>query len=351
MRGVHRRKDCGGAFEIDFRVNGKRFREMVQARTEREAAQIRAERMAEEGTGTDLVEGPTLTIEEAWQRWKEETARKAEDATRARSFVDWFGATKEIGLVRVRHVSAWMDSRIKKTAKATTIRREVTSLSNLFRWAIARGYLETNPAREAPKPPASYDPPEDVQTSEIATILDAIKGDPVLEPTYLLAFYAGLLRAEIVRVRWSDIDLAAETISIEKGKTRFRKATIPLFEPLLGWLRANHRDAGYVVCGRHGDGLLPNSLHERMDRWNKNPKNVVKLPNFHRCRHTCATVLAKQNVPPHIISQFLRWSNSKMLEQTYGHYGALDFRDRLKVITEAMTPRAGDQSSDRDASI
>ena len=52
--------------------------------------------------------------------------------------------------------------------------------------------------------------------------LEAVRGDP-LEALYLLAITAGLREGELLRLRWRDVDLKGEALSVRQQLTHTRE--------------------------------------------------------------------------------------------------------------------------------
>lgn len=307
---------------------------MVSARSKAEAQVRLAARMSEESaTCADRSE---MKLGAARTRWASDTKRSADEIARVDRFVEWYGPEKALVDVRMKDVSRWMDARSANVV-ATTLRREVTSISSLFRWAIRRGEISVNPVSSAPKPSTRYLPPEDVPESDIAKIFAAVKGHAILEPAYLLALVQGLRRGEIAAAQWEDVDLERKTLFVRGTKTASSRADIPILDPALTWLTQHKQENGFIVRSKKtGDGVGANALQLAIDRFNAETEKPIELPNLHRCRHTCATLLIKRGVAEHMVTAFLRWASSRMLSTVYRHYKATHFRESLAVIESAF---------------
>ncbi len=352
MASIRRRKDRKGQWEVSFYVqNGakrERIRKIVSAATKGEAQVRLAELMAEHHSVDRFDSDMTLGV--ALSAWKIDTERNADEVKRAQRFVEWFGSDEVASKVTTRDVNRWIDER-KKSVEGTTVRRELSAISSLFQWALRREEVASNPIRNANKPSGAYDPPPDVPEVEIPKSLEAVRGHSILEPAYLLALVQGLRRGEIVSAQWTDVDFERATLHVRGTKTKRSDAVIPLFEPALSWMRANRRESGFIVrSAKTGDAVLPNSVQNCIDRFNVTKERKIELPNLHRCRHTCATMLVKRGVPAHMVTAFLRWSSTDMLESVYRHYNAVHFRPSLSEIESAFksataSPREPDEGS------
>ncbi len=322
-----------GAWQLDFSIGKRRFREQIQANTLREAKMRLAERMVEESrkVGVRLdVPAAEMHLGEALTAWVKESAPPQTDRRRVKRFVDWAGESRFLERIDTKDVTTWTHFRAESVA-STTARRELAAVSSLFSWAIRRGLISSNPVRNAPKPSGKYEPPPPISRDEVGAVLAAVRGHKILEPAYLLALFAGLRRAEIAAARWEDVDLQTSTILVQRGKTAGARAHLPLIDPLKKWIVENHKSAGPIVAGRSKKGVRPNAIHLAIIRWNAEREDgVVELPNIHRCRHTAATLLIRAGVPIHVVARFMRHTSTKMIENVYGHYGAVEFRDVLQ---------------------
>ena len=315
-----------GAWQIDFSVGKKRFREQIHANTLREAKLRLAERMVEEsrrlGVRIDVPE-TEIGLGDALRSWTTETTPSASDARRVQRFVEWAGESRSLAAIDAKDVATWTHFRAASVA-ATTARREIASVSALFSWAIRRGIIAVNPVKSAPKPSGKYEPPPPISRDDVAAVLAAIRGHELLEPAYLLALFAGFRRAEISAAQWTDVDLKSSTILVQRGKTAGSRAHLPLIDPLKSWIVEHYKEKGPIVAGKHGNGVKPNAIHLSIKRWNANKDDkTVELPNIHRCRHTAATLLIRSGVPIHVVARFMRHTSTKMIENVYGHYGEI----------------------------
>lgn len=67
-------------------------------------------------------------------------------------------------------------------------------------------------------------------------LLDALEGDRK-RVLYMLALHLGMRKGELIRLRWSDIDLEGKTLRVVQSKTEAGKRTVPLSAKLVQALR------------------------------------------------------------------------------------------------------------------
>ncbi len=122
------------------------------------------------------------------------------------------------------------------------------SIRTLFHYAQARGYLpkgateadDVKRVKEAPQPIGIF------TVAQLAKLLQHADDD--LVPFLVFGAFSGLRHAEILRLDWSEVDLAGGHIEVKaaKAKTASRRL-VPIAENLRAWLAPRHRDSGRVI--------------------------------------------------------------------------------------------------------
>jgi len=227
---------------------------------------------------------------------------------------------------------------IAQGTKATRYR----TVRVFFNWCIDTGRLDESPvdAVEQPKNGKKQAPflkPEDVDT--LLRVIDAHaelrRGEPGPQPDdgwlkdmIVIGVGTGLRRAELLNLRWGDIDLADGMLYVRNREGFTTKSgherPVPLRGRALDRLRAMHQrsaprpDTPVFLDGR--------DLPPKPDRVSKRFKFYVrkaKLPererlSFHNLRHTTGSWLAMQGVPMRVIQQILGHSTIQVTER-YSH--------------------------------
>jgi integrase len=139
---------------------------------------------------------------------------------------------KECCNVTTAEVQEWLDNQ-KLAAQSNANYRRVIHL--FFKFAVARGYAAENPVAGAERVKVKGGEVEIYTAVEIARLLAA--ASPEYRPCLAIGAFAGLRSAEIGRLEWNDIDLAARHIVV--GASRSKTATrriVPIHENLCAWL-------------------------------------------------------------------------------------------------------------------
>jgi len=177
--------------------------------------------------------------------------------------------------------------------------------------------------------------------AEVAALLSAASGDR-LEALYVAAVHTGLRRGELLGLTWSDLDLEAGTLSVQrsldkdgtfnppkrKSSRRTVKLTAQAAESLKGHrARQNEErlrlgslweDRGLVFPNRAGKPMNADNLYHRGFKPLLGRAGLSGF-TFHSLRHTCATLLLSKNVNPKIVSEMLGHATISQTMDTYSH--------------------------------
>ena len=118
----------------------------------------------------------------------------------------------------------------------------------LFNFAQRRGYLPKGPT-EAHDTTRLKEPAQPIGIFTPAEITQLLaQADQDVLPFLAIGAFAGLRHAEILRLDWSEVDLAGGYIEVKanKAKTASRRL-VPILDNLKAWLAPLHQDSGKVV--------------------------------------------------------------------------------------------------------
>jgi integrase len=122
--------------------------------------------------------------------------------------------------------------------------RSVTVLA--FNYAIAHGYATSNPAMKTAKAKSVDAPPGILTVQQTAALLEA--ASPELLPYVAIGAFAGLRRAELERLDWSDVHFDADLIEVTAAKAKTARRRFVKMRPCLrAWLAPVRRPSGKVT--------------------------------------------------------------------------------------------------------
>ena len=198
-------------------------------------------------------------------------------------------------------VRGWMEHMMDKGNTATSVNRRLSAVRTFYRYAMARGLAETNPAHAIAGPKKQKPLPQFVKEREMDELLEPeIWGDnykDVRARTLLLVFYStGMRLSELINLDDSMVDF--NTCEVRVTGKRDKQRIIPFGEELRTTLQEYiaRRDAD---TKRATDALFVTDKGERMNRnqvryeVSKALARVTTLRKRtpHVLRHTFATAM------------------------------------------------------------
>jgi integrase len=198
-------------------------------------------------------------------------------------------------------------------------------LSALYFWAMGEGLVDANPTIATNNPEAGVLPRERVLSdSEIRTLWTALDDDDDFGDyarIVKLLVLTGCRRAEIGKLKWSEINLEDGVLTIPGSRTKNRRTlTLTLPGPALDILRSIPHHDGPCIFGKPGHGFTS---------WGVFTKKLLRrlaaagtpLPHWtlHDLRRTMRTGLSRLNIAPHICELAVNHVQPRIVE-TYNKY-------------------------------
>ncbi|MDN5917095.1 MAG: tyrosine-type recombinase/integrase [Pseudonocardia sp.] len=245
---------------------------------------------------------------------------------------------------------------------ARTIALTLSRLRSALDAAVTHRLLEFNVAAPVKAPAQPKTRREPWTAAEVRTFLRALAGQRLEAP--LLLSLLGLRPAEVCGMRWSDVDLDAETISVantrtlvatddgmvvvEKGpKSAAGVRTLPLpaqVTAALGRLRTAqaaeklaagpaYSSTGYVLVDEIGEPCRTDWFRRRA--YEAMGTAGVRKLRLYDARHAVLTYLAVNGVPGVIVSAWAGHSDLSLASRVYVHPSAKDLeqgRDALSAL-------------------
>jgi len=283
-------------------------------------------------------------------RWLEDTARHSIRASTYRGYEVTLRLhiVPEIGHLKLARLSAddldGLYSRLlDKGLAPKTVRLAHAVIHRALAHAQRRGAVAVNVASIADAPSAPRREFRTLSPEEAARLLKVALSDR-LYALYRLALTCGLRQAEILGLRWADVDLPAAKIHVrqqayrEAGawqftppKTKAGRRSVDLDGACVEALRERRlaqnkerlraqtwADLDLVFCNRVGNpiekgNLLRRSFAPLLER--------AGLPHirFHDLRHACASLLLAAGTNPKVVQERLGHASISTTMDTYSH--------------------------------
>jgi integrase len=230
-----------------------------------------------------------------------------------------------------------------KSLSPTTVRLVHRVLNKAFSDAVESRLIAVNPAQHAKVPARQRVEMQTWTAEQAATFLRAAAGDR-LYAAWLLALACGLRRGELCGLRWSDVDLERQTLSVVSQRTTdadwqvitkepkgTSRRTIDLGAEAVAALRAHRKrvlaerlewgaaytDTGLVFVREDGMGYHPSRLTDLFQGIAR--AAGVPVIRLHDARHSCATLALAAGIHPKVVQQLLGHASWSTTMDLYTH--------------------------------
>ncbi|WP_192877918.1 tyrosine-type recombinase/integrase [Fastidiosibacter lacustris] len=196
----------------------------------------------------------------------------------------------------------------------STLNKTATVLKGAISRAVEFGYLQANKLTGFKKFKESSGKIRYLSSRESEALLTALDGaDKLIRNIVTLAYYTGMRRGEIFTLKWSDIDLKTNQITLDKDNTKSGHArSIPMHK--------NVRQMFLDICSNgNQSGLVFKSpiTGGKLDNINKSWITLMKKTEidnfrFHDLRHNFASQLIMKGESLSVVRELLGHSDFKM---------------------------------------
>lgn len=304
----------------------------------------RADASAGVRKGTLRAPKPT-TLNEAWTAW---LAGASAGTIRTRSY-DAFKPSAlrgyehsmvsrvlpELGAARLSAITRldlqdFANRMLAEGKDPSTIRNTLMPLRAVYRLALHRGDVQVNPTAGLQLPAVRGVRDRFAAPDEAAVLLAALGDDD--RAIWATAMYAGLRRGELLGLRWEDVDLGNNRISVERSydplarqfvapKSRAGVRVVPIVALLREHLRAHRLRAGRsagLVFGPSAEVPFDCYALARRARQVWKEKKLTPI-GLHECRHTAASIFIAARVNPKAICSLMGHASVTITLDRYGH--------------------------------
>jgi integrase len=159
-----------------------------------------------------------------------------------------------------------------------------------FNFALDRGYCTSNPAKKSAKAKEIEIAVGILTVEQTATLLTAATTE--LVPYIALGAFAGLRRAELERLDWSEIDFQSGLIQVTAAKAKSARRRFVKIQPnLAAWLTPLKRLHGQVTPNTYREQLDEARQQAGIENW---PQNALRhgFASYHLANFNDAAALA-----------------------------------------------------------
>jgi integrase len=247
-----------------------------------------------------------------------------------------------------------------ETLSARTVHHQHRVLSQSLKYAVRQGYLGRNPAEFVDPPSPQKKAMRTLTQAEVEVLFDTA-ADNHYYPVIYTAVSTGLRQAELLGLRWRDIDLDMLSISVsqvlykrqgvcqfKEPKTTHSRRRVAMTPKLALFLRdyRAERESLYRQSGKEltldslvfgspeGEPLDPSVLSHDFHRIVKRA-GLAHL-RFHDLRHTFASLMLLRGAKPKVISEALGHSSVAFTMDTYSHIIEGMQEDAMALLDEVL---------------
>jgi len=355
MKGYFRKRGDKWSFTVDIGRDpktGKRKQKTVSGfRTKKEAEAACAELLSQLHRGY-IIDHSNQTVAEYLKEWLEDYAKpklKPSTFSRYESVIRVL-AIPELGKIplkdlKIHHCQKFLNQLLKLGRKSSYISFVHRVLHAAFEQAVELEKIPRNPFDHVKGPKVTREKKNTWSVEEIQKFLQAAKSyNPNYYIAYLIAIHTGMRKAEVLALRWEDIDFENKRISVTQSvmihqgqyitsdlKTTSSSRVITIDDVLIAELKkhkvlqnqqklalgSGYEDRQLVCATPIGHFLSPNMANQHM----RKICEIAGMPyiRFHDLRHTHATLLLKLGENVKVVSERLGHSTSRITLDIYSH--------------------------------
>jgi len=343
---IYRRKDgyWVGQYGVET-ATGRKTRYIYGKR--REEVREKLTKAIADRDGGFIFDDKNISVGKYLKRWLDDSVRGSVRASTHASYegqvrryiIPAIGCVK-LGKLTPGHLQHLYREMQDRGLSARTVQYTHAVLRRTLKQAKRWGMVDRNVAEDVDPPRLKRGEIRPLDREQTRALLQAAEGDR-LHALYVVAVTAGLRPGEMLALRWSDVDLEAGTLRINRAlsggefvtpKTPRSRCKIELSNTARAALRAQRRhqleeqmkkaglwkDHELVFSSTVGTPLS----HRNVVRSFKALLKRAGLPastRLYDLRHTCATLLLNSNVHPKYVQELLGHASIAQTLDTYSH--------------------------------
>jgi len=337
-------RDERGRWVLDYYALGKRRRKVCgksKADADRMLRQLRTQ--IDAGEYVDPVGVPTFArfAEIFAERHGRHKVSYQKNAYVTRGLVEFFGATK-LSRITSGHVEDYRTARLSGERGKVTVNREIEVLRTMLAKAVKWGFLAKNPADKVEDYDEDNKRERFLSNDEVRRLLRATKQSrsPLLRPAVYLALETGMRKAELLGLRWDDVQFEAGKILVRETKSG-EPRHVPMSRRArwaLSKMAARNPLATFVFESEAADGTKAPALDVKT-AWRKALLRArIEDFHFHDLRHTMASHFAMKGGNLYALAKILGHSNPKITIDRYSHLSPEFVQEQRRVMDRTYAP-------------
>jgi integrase len=338
-------------------LTGRRRRVNLTASTRREAEREEARLRHEVATGIDI-EPSKITLAEYLGRWLESMRPNLGP----RTFARYVGLMRHQVIPRIGGVSLTklrplhvqqLYAKLRENGRVDgrgladkSLLQTHRILSEALKHAVALQFVHQNVCQMVKAPQVRRKEVRTLSPDETRVLVDAATADDsVYGDAIVLAIHTGMRLGELLGLKWDDVDLDQERLTVKRSlqhlgknrvvfqqpKTPKGRRSMPLGPTALDALKRlrrrqleerlsvgpGYKEQGLVLASAVGTPISPANVRRAFERILKSAG--VERVRFHDLRHTHASLLLARGIHPKVVSERLGHASIAITLDTYSH--------------------------------
>lgn len=248
-----------------------------------------------------------------------------------------------------RHIQGLYADMATDGIGARTIELTHVTLHSALKQAVRWQLLSRNPAEGAVPPRPERREMKALDPERVAAIMNVARKTPIGILVYL-ALCTGMRKAELLGLKWTDIDWDNQTIQVQRNlvrvggktivkdtKTRGSRRSIPVDKTVIDHLRALKAKSKSEYVFTRTDSINPMDPHTVTHQFSRIAA-LAGVPGlrFHDLRHTHATMLLSLGAHPKVIQERLGHSTIAVTMDIYSHVAPTMQREAADIFGSAL---------------
>jgi len=241
--------------------------------------------------------------------------------------IDFFSKAESIGDIseinKDKVLSFFYNGRINRKWQPATFISYYNTLSVFFQWCVKEEYMEKDYTAELEKPRLTKRIPDKLSQKEVLRLLEFVYNYPYQSQflrirnhaMFATFVFTGLRRMELLKLKYTDVDLDGLTIFVRQGKgnkDRMVPISYQLAEILNGYLKERKRlkrtCPEFFTSLLKNQGLSEAGIKHIVDKLKK--ESGIKF-GLHKLRHSFATLMLEGGCDIYSLSKMMGHSSIK----------------------------------------
>jgi integrase len=356
-------------------------RKTIYGKKREDVADDLAKALANRADGL-VFDDENITVGEFVMRWLEDSA-KGDLAPRTyhnyrlqvrRHIVPALGRVK-LKALSPASIQSLYAAKLRGGLKPSSVRYLHAVLHRALEQAVRWNMIPRNPAASVDPPKLRHEEITPLDADQARTFRQAARADR-FEALYVLSLTVGLRMGEALGLKWSDVDLDAGTLRVNRQLQRIREGgglvfsqpknasrrTVEMPQRAIEALKSHRKrqieqqlsassnwpNSGLVFTSTIGTAVDAQNV---VNRHFKPLLRRAGLPSirFHDLRHTCATLLLSRGTHPKYVQQLLGHASIQLTLDHYSHWMPSMGKHTASVMDDALEESDGVPKDEREA--